>query len=171
MYPRRRYGSLPVNKMVIAIFMILVAWMTWHNASNLISSGDEDQALKVVEQFYKFEQVGDFGSSWELFHPMMQQQFEKAAYIQKRAHIVMQDFGVNTFQVEVGSPTRITDWKMSAESAPIPVVYEIIVTESFHSPYGNFAIVQPCYAAYDSGKWTLLWSYQADKAKAIQNVQ
>jgi hypothetical protein len=101
----------------------------------------------------------------------MKQYFEKAAYIQKRAHIIMQDFGVTTFQVEVGSPTRITDWKMSAESAPLPVVYEIIVTESFHSPYGNFEIVQPCYATYDSGKWTLLWSYQADKAQAIQNVQ
>ncbi|GGD75978.1 hypothetical protein [Paenibacillus nasutitermitis] len=154
---RRRIGAV---KVVLGGLIIIVVWMTWINASRMFSPSDSSKALEAVEQFYKYEQVGDFGSAWELFHPFMQQRFAKSDYIQRRAHIIMQDFGVRTFEFHTGTPKRISDWRMSQEAELIAEVYEIEVTEIFHSPYGNFRIVQPCFAAYFSGKWTLLWSYQ-----------
>ncbi|MFC5652853.1 hypothetical protein ACFPYJ_27870 [Paenibacillus solisilvae] len=159
---RRRGDHLLLFKLVIGFFILLVAWMTWHNASRFFSPGEESEALHAVEQFYKYEQVGDFGSAWELFHPLMQQRFNKPDYIQRRAHIMLQDFGVKTFEFHTGKPELLTDWKMSQETDAIAEVYQIDVTQIFHSPYGNFEIVQSCFAAYESGEWRLLWSYQND---------
>jgi len=147
-------------KLALGCLVVVVVWMTWINVSRMFSPSESSKALEAVEQFYKYEQVGDFGSAWELFHPYMQQRFAKSDYIQKRAHIIMQDFGVRTFEVNTGTPKLVKDWRMSQDAELIAEVYEIDVTEVFHSPYGNFEIVQPCYAAYHSGQWTLLWSYQ-----------
>ncbi|REE92789.1 hypothetical protein A8990_10387 [Paenibacillus taihuensis] len=157
-------------KLLLGAVIVLVVWLSWRNFSGLFGSGDDEQAQAAVEQFYEYEQQGDYGSAWELFHPEMQQRFNKAEYIQNRAHILMQDFGVNTFDVHIGSPTRIADWKMSADAAPIPLVYEFHVEESFHSEYGNFTINQPCFAAYESGKWKVLWSYEQTHAGSSQNT-
>ncbi|SEO14404.1 hypothetical protein SAMN05518847_10664 [Paenibacillus sp. OV219] len=157
-------------KLLLGLVIVLVVWLGWRNFSGLFQSGDDEQAQAAVEQFYSFEQQGDYGSAWELFHPEMQQRFKKAEYIQNRAHIMMQDFGVNTFDVHIGSPSRVADWKMTEGAAPISVVYEFDVEELFHSQYGNFTIVQPCYAAYDSGKWKLLWSYEQLHAGNTQNA-
>ncbi|MBW7452518.1 hypothetical protein ACFOLF_10545 [Paenibacillus sepulcri] len=158
---KRKTGPLAF-KLVLGGLIIIVAWMTWINSARMFSPSEESKALAAVEQFYKYEQVGDFGSAWELFHPFMQQRFAKSEYIQKRAHIILQDFGVKTFEFHTGTPKHITDWRMSEDADPIAEVYEIDVTEVFHSPYGNFQIVQPTYAAYHSGQWTLLWSYRKD---------
>lgn len=159
---RWRSDNLLLFKLAAGCFIILVAWMTWHNAARLFSSGEEGEALTDVEQFYKYEQVGDFGSAWELFHPLMQQRFNKSDYIQRRAHIMMQDFGVKTFEFHTGKPELLSAWKMSKEADEIAKVYQIDVTQIFHSPYGNFKIVQSCFAAFESGEWRLLWSYQED---------
>ncbi|WP_219835820.1 hypothetical protein [Paenibacillus sp. R14(2021)] len=149
-------------KLLLAVFAVLVIWMTWNNLEGKIGRSDAEQALEAVEKFYHYEQTGDFGSSWELFHPVMQQRFDKAAYIQKRAHILLQDFGVTTFQLHVSAAKRLTDWRMSAEAQPIPTVYEVEVTQTFQSPYGNFSLQQPCFAALADGHWKLLWSYETE---------
>lgn len=146
-------------KVGLGLIAILLLWVTWHNGSRLFTSQDKSDAAALVEQFYKDEQIGDYGSAWELFHPLMQERFSKAEYIQKRAHITMQDFGVKSFEFSLGAPKLLPGWKMSGEAEELPVVYEIIVTQKFKSPYGNFEIVQPCYAAQATGKWRLLWSY------------
>lgn len=157
-------------KLLLGLVIVLAVWLGWRNVSGLFHSGDDKQAQAVVEQFYEFEQQGDYGSAWDLFHPEMQKRFAKANYIQNRAHVMMQDFGVNSFDVHIGSATRVTDWKMAEGAASIPVVYQFNVEEAFHSEYGNFTIVQPCYAAYDSGKWKLLWSYQQTHTGNAQNL-
>ncbi|MBM7567339.1 hypothetical protein [Paenibacillus sacheonensis] len=160
---RRNRGNGTVLKLMLVAFVVIVIWMTWRNtASKLMGNDDEKQARAAVEQFYAYEQAGDFGSSWTLFHPLMQERFEKAGYIQKRAQIMLQDFGVKTFDVKIGPPKRLPQWKMSREAQPIANVYEIAVTESFQSPYGNFDIHQACFAAKVDGKWRLLWSYQQE---------
>ncbi|RAP75297.1 hypothetical protein [Paenibacillus montanisoli] len=161
----RRNRQLPVLQIAVAILIITVVWLSWHNARKLMPAGDAEHALAAVEQFYAYEQAGDFGSSWELFHPEMKKRFSKADYIQKRAHIMLQDFGVTTFEVETGHPAEVADWQMSVNAEPITEVYEVVVKQIFQSPYGNFEIVQPCYAANDAGEWKLLWSYQAEQAQ------
>lgn len=160
MYRRRGSRGLTGIKVGLGIAAVLLLWMTWHNGARLFTSQDKRDAAALVEQFYKDEQAGDYGSAWELFHPLMQEHFKKAEYIQKRAHITMQDFGVKSFEFSLGVPKLLAGWKMSAEAAELQGVYEIVVTQKFHSPYGNFEIIQPCYVAQTTGKWRLLWSYQ-----------
>ncbi|WP_192043594.1 hypothetical protein [Paenibacillus rhizovicinus] len=160
MFHRRGKKNGRGLKLVVGIVCVLLLWITWRGASSLWTSDNKDQASEVVEQFYTFEQAGDFGSAWELFHPLMKERFEKAAYIQKRAHIMMQDFGVTTFQFKAGSPVKLRNWKMSDTAVAFPEAYEVTVTELFHSPYGNFKLVQSCYAVYDAGTWKIMWSYR-----------
>jgi hypothetical protein len=155
---RRGRGSL-VLRFAFGIIILLLAWMTWSNVSRMFGAGGENPAVQAVAHFYELEQAGDFGSSWELFHPLMQQRFDKSTYIRNRAQSLMQDFGVDTFDFSLGKPERLTDWRQSEGAAPISEVYRIVATLLFKSPYGNFEIVQPCLAAYDAGEWKLLWSY------------
>ena len=165
MLRKRRGKRLPIGCLgAVVLLMLVIAWFTWRGGSAMVASSDSDAALATVEQFYKFEQSGDFGSAWELFHPLMQQRFEKAAYIQKRAHIMMQDFGVKTFDFEAGTPQRLAGWKMSNDAPEMENVVEVEVKQQFHSPYGDFEIVQPCFVSKDSGTWKLLWSYQGGTA-------
>jgi len=150
----------------IAIVMLGVAaiWLTWMNTGDglLGSSSEGSGALETVKRFYQAEQAGDFGSAWELFHPQMQERFDKASYIQKRAHIIMQDFGARTFEFEAEDPQPVIGWKMDSDAAEISSAYKVVVRQTFHSPYGNFELVQPCYVTQESGEWRLLWSYEAE---------
>ena len=156
----RRRNSRVMGWMIVVI-SATVLLLIGLNYRPLSTTGHADQALEAVEDFYHYEQAGDFGSAWELFHPIMQERFDKAAYIQKRAHIMLQDFGVKTFDVSFGKPTAISNWKMTATSEPIAKVYEVEVTETFHSPYGDFHLVQNSYVVDVEGTWKVLWSYQA----------
>ncbi|MCQ6558849.1 hypothetical protein [Paenibacillus mendelii] len=164
MIRRRRIRRLPTGWIIIGALIIAALWLTWHNGARLFSPAAGSEAAEVVEQFYKAEQSGDFGSAWELFHPLMQKRFDKAGYIQKRAHIVLQDFEVKTFDYEVGEPELIAGWRMDKESAEFTEAYRVVVKQLFRSPYGNFEIVQPCYTVEESGKWSMLWSYEEDAA-------
>lgn len=156
-----RSNGSALFKFAFVGLVVMVAWLTWRNVAGNFGGGDASKALGVVKQFYRYEQAGDFGSSWELFHPLMQERFDKADYIQKRAHIILQDFGVKTFRVTIGAPKKVSNWQMSTDAQPIAHVYELDVTQTFHSPYGDFEIRQPSFAANVDGKWKLLWSYQA----------
>jgi len=162
---RRRTRKLPRGWIVIIILGAAAIWLTWMNAGGeqlLSSSSEGSGAAETVKRFYQAEQAGDFGSAWELFHPLMQERFDKASYIQKRAHIMMQDFGSKTFEFEVEEPQPVTGWKMDSDAAEIPRVYKVVVKQAFRSPYGNFELVQPCYVTQESGEWRLLWSYETE---------
>lgn len=161
MLRRRRLAGPLKLKLIAGLMVVAIGWMMWHNAASLFTASDSDdpEALQLVKKFYAFEQAGDFGSSWELFHPLMEAYFNKSAYIQRRAHITMQDYGVKTFQFRTSEPKLLIGWRMNKEAAPFAEAYEIIVTQVFQTPFGNFELVQPCYAVWESGEWRMLWSY------------
>lgn len=121
---------------------------------------NEEEAVEVVAQFYDFEQEGDFGSSWELFHSLMKEKYKKSDYVQTRAHVFMQHFGTNTFVYHLSEPDRTFDVQLIEGKEPLNEVYLVTVTQIYHSSFGNFKIVQPVYAAEESGEWRILWSFQ-----------
>jgi len=161
---RRRIKKLPRGWIAIVMLGVAAIWLTWMNTGDerLGSSGEGSGAVETVKRFYQAEQTGDFGSAWELFHPLMQERFDKASYIQKRAHIIMQDFGAQTFDFEVEDPQPVTGWKMDRDATEIPLAYKVVVKQAFRSPYGNFELVQSCYVAQEAGEWRLLWSYETE---------
>ncbi|MWC30411.1 hypothetical protein [Paenibacillus sp. MMS18-CY102] len=158
---RRRRMQPWLRLMGLAAVVVFVGWLTIGGLRAVTSQGSADGAAQVVEQFYELEQSGDFGSSWELFHPVMQEHFTKDKYIQQRAHILMQDFQSKTFEFSIGSPKPVGEFRATQASEPLQDVYKIEVTQSFHSLYGPFELVQDCYAVKVDGKWTLLWQWEA----------
>lgn len=117
------------------------------------------QVEQVVQQFYEYEQVGDFAGSWALFHPLMHEKFPKGAYIQDRAHVFMGHFGVETFDFTIGSIDAISDWRMSSSTQRFGKVYAVPVTQSYEGKYGVFEFSQTVYVTKVKGEWLILWDY------------
>lgn len=149
-------------KLVLPALVVMVGWILWRGAAGL-TEGSGDGAESVVRRFYALEQSGDFGSSWELFHSQMKEHFAKDSYIQKRAHVFMQDFGVRSFAFEVGSGHEVGNWRMNGESEPLQGVYEVPVTMNYSSSFGNFEIEQNCYVVREADEWKILWSYEKEE--------
>jgi hypothetical protein len=121
---------------------------------------EKSQAIQAVEKFYRFEQSGNFGSSWEMFHSQMKQKFSKDTYIQRRAHVFMQDFGVKSFDLHVGHASTLSSWTMVPETPSLRNVVRIPVVLRFQSVFGNFDIHQEVYVSLEDDQWKILWSYQ-----------
>ncbi|MCI3927125.1 hypothetical protein MO973_43830 [Paenibacillus sp. TRM 82003] len=126
------------------------------------SNADAPEARAAADAFYAYERTGDFGSSWELFHPYMKTKFNKDAYIQTRAHVFMQDFGVSTFEVDVGEPHKLDSWRMAPDLPALPSVYRLPVRLTYESKFGVFHIEQEVFMALERGEWLLLWAYPLD---------
>lgn len=154
---RRRVGTRkkPLVLMVIGIAVICIAVV------GLMSTMKNKQE-KLVEQFFELEQEGDYGSSWELFHSQMKQQFNKDQYIQSRAHVFMQDMDANGFTFELGGTDELKEWKSSEGGSTLKNVHEVVVYQTFHTKFGKFTIEHPCYVAKEKGEWKLLWDYNLD---------
>ncbi|MFC0469194.1 hypothetical protein ACFFHM_01155 [Halalkalibacter kiskunsagensis] len=125
----------------------------------MLMPSETNQAKKVVNQFYKYEQKAEFGSSWELFHPEMKNKFSKSAYMQDRVHTFMGHFGAETFTFSKTRPKKIKNWKMTKESDPIEV-YEIVVTKDYKGKYGHFTFAQYVYVSLDEEQPNILWDYK-----------
>jgi len=123
------------------------------------SKSPKDQATKAINEFYTFEQSGNFSESWEMFHPLMQQKFDKGYYIQDRAHVFMNHFGVTTFTYSLNEPSEVTNWSMEGEDEPIDQAFQFTISQSYNSKYGNFKIVQNVYVTELEGEWRILWDY------------
>ncbi|TCP23488.1 hypothetical protein EV207_1305 [Scopulibacillus darangshiensis] len=119
----------------------------------------ENQVIATVKDFYKYEKKGDFGSSWELFHSQMKKHFKKADYIQKRTHVLMQDFDTKTFTFKIGKLTHIKNWHPGGGAKVLKSVYKVPVTQTFHSVFGIFSIEQDVYLSMEKGDWKILWKY------------
>ncbi|MCM3127707.1 hypothetical protein ACFQ3J_13795 [Paenibacillus provencensis] len=154
---RRRKGLMKLATTVIVISLVALLFYSLRGA---FESSEEEKAVNLVEEFYTYEQEGDFGSSWELFHSFMRERYKKSDYVQTRAHVFMQHFGTNTFKFEMTEPKRVFDVQLIEGKEPLGEVYMITVTQTYHSSFGNFDIVQPVYAAQESGEWRVLWSFQ-----------
>ncbi|WP_454189937.1 hypothetical protein [Paenibacillus sp. Marseille-Q7038] len=156
---RRRRGNGLIKLLTAVLVVGLIILLFW-SVRGMVKSTNEEEAVKIVEQFYDYEQEGDFGSSWELFHSLMKERYKKPDYVQTRAHVFMRHFGTNTFQYERSEPERKFDVQLVEGKEALKEVYLITVTQIYHSSFGNFKIVQPVYAAEESGDWRVLWSFQ-----------
>lgn len=126
-------------------------------------SSRESELQETVHAFYVAEQQGDFGSAWELFHSDMHKRFSKESYIETRAHVFLNHFGVQTFQFTMEEPELVGEWRMDENSSKLVHVYKINVQSIFQSPiFGRFELSQACYLAQEDGHWRMLWDYQPD---------
>ncbi|QOR66428.1 hypothetical protein IM538_22140 [Cytobacillus suaedae] len=154
---RRRYDRssvIPQLMIILVPILVLVAIYT------LFRTTPEMKAEEVVATFYKYEQNNDFASSWELFHPQMQNIFTKSNYVQYRNQIFVDQLGAKTFDYTVGNAKLLTNWKMTEESEPLLDVYEVSVTQEYQGIFGNFSVQQRVYVAKDEEEWRVLWSYE-----------
>ncbi|WP_174614528.1 hypothetical protein [Virgibacillus ihumii] len=145
-----------MKKLVLAVILLGIGVTIYFIADK----SPEEIAVETVDMFYAFEQTGDFSDSWEMFHPLMKEKFAKGHYLQDRAHVFMNHFGVTTFSYSIGEATKIENWKMEDEAAPIDVVYKVTVSQVFKGKYGNFTLVQDVYAVQADGEWKVMWDYK-----------
>lgn len=167
---RRRNRNALLKKIGFIAIIVLLLWLIARTIPYLFQADTSDEAAAVAEEFYKYEQTGDFGSSWELFHPLMKERFPKSAYVQNRAHIFMQHFGVETFELEMEKPEREFDVTVIDGVKPFSEAYRIRVTQKYTGTFGQFDIVQTCYLVEDGDEWTLLWYYPNQKNEDTSQV-
>ncbi|WP_281974796.1 hypothetical protein [Halobacillus litoralis] len=117
------------------------------------------QAESVVEEFYIYEQKAQFSDSWELLHSQMKDKFTKGHYIQDRAHVFMNHFGVETFSFTINDVKKMDEWSMEKGSKPLKGVYYMTVVQTFKGKYGHFRLHQDVYVAKEKEEWKILWDY------------
>lgn len=150
-YRRRKRLIAIVGALVgLAVFIRVILWM--------VPNGD-DKAAEAVATFYRYEQEGNFSESWEMFHPLMRERFSKGHYIQDRAHVFMNHFGVETFDYVLGDAEKIENWKITEDAKPLEIAYKVPVTLTYKGKYGNFSINQDVYTVEDEKEWKILWNY------------
>ena len=153
---RRRYAK---QWLLLIGIVVVCGWMTTKGLQLLFATGRAEEAEQVVDQFYRLEQEGDYGSSWELLHSSMKEQYPKDHYIQQRAHIFMQDFKSETYLYELGKSKSLSGFqlKQNGKALELDHVYAVQVTQDFDTLYGPIQLVQTCYVAEENGEWSLLW--------------
>ncbi|MCP3027968.1 hypothetical protein [Halobacillus sp. A5] len=122
-------------------------------------NNSKQQAKGAVDEFYTYEQEGDFSSSWQLLHPYMKEKFSKGHYIQDRAHVFMNHFGVTTFSYTIERTEKLKDWKMEDGLDPVDKAYQVEVVQTFKGKYGHFDLHQNVFAAEEEGEWKIMWDY------------
>lgn len=141
-------GMVLLVCIVIVFMLIRGAWFS-----------PDQEAVALVEEFYQFEQEGEFASSWKLFHSTMKERFSKGNYIQDRAHVFMNHFGVETFDFTISEPENIKKWEMSKTGPAMQNVYKILVTQTYKGKYGNFDLEQEVFAVQEEEEWKIVWDY------------
>jgi hypothetical protein len=119
----------------------------------------QKQPEAVVREFYEYEQHGDFGSAWELFHSAMKKRFPKNGYVTERSHIYMSHYGVTTFDFTVSDAEKIINWKMTKDGPTIKEVYKVEVQQTFLSKFGTFTIQQDVYVVKEKDEWKIAWKF------------
>ncbi len=66
----------------------------------------------------------------------MKKKFTNGHYIQDRANVFMNHFGVDTFTYTLRKPEKLKSWKKSKEDTAIQDVYKIPVIQTFKGKYG-----------------------------------
>jgi hypothetical protein len=143
---------------VLAFGFILLVLVVF--GINSLFSTSEHFAEEVVRDFYEYESEGEFSSSWSLFHSKMKERFTKGHYIQDRAHVFMNHFGVETFSYKLGPIEEVKDWKMSNDDIPFKLAYKLTVTQTYKGKYANFDLVQDIFVVEEKGKWKIVWDYK-----------
>ena len=145
--------------MFIWIILVICAVIAFLFIGKIFISSPGRQANAVVKSFYTYEQEGNFHASWSLFHSLMQERFEKGPYMQDRAHVFMNHFGVDSFTFDVSKPEKLEDWQISNDADPLGLTYRMTVSQFYESKYGNFTIYQQVFVVMEEGEWRVLWDY------------
>ncbi|GGA65853.1 hypothetical protein [Ornithinibacillus halotolerans] len=153
----KRRNSIPafIVLLLIAFAVSLILFIYFS-----IVNSPSNQAEAAVEEFYTYEQDGNFAESWSMFHPYMKAKFEKGHYLQDRAHVFLNHFGVQTFEFSLEDSELLKDFQIEDGVEPIGEVYQVTVTQRFEGKYGNFSIVQDVYTTELDGEWLVLWDYK-----------
>ncbi|MCV9884767.1 hypothetical protein [Metabacillus halosaccharovorans] len=149
---RRRKNAVPLVIVIILLIILIVSVRLFLSFAN-------DDPEDIVSTFYHYEQEGDFGSAWELFHLVLQERFSKNAYVTERSHIYMSHYGVTTFEYEIVEEEEIQNWKMAEDQETFPTAYKMTVEQKFKSKFGTFTILQDVYAVQHEGEWRIVWEY------------
>jgi hypothetical protein len=151
---RRRSSKLPFLIIMIVLIVLVIMFI------RILPSFGEQDPIDVVEEFYQYEQEGDFGSAWELFHPNMQERFSKNAYVTERSHIYMSHYGVETFSFKLAEAEEVQNWKMSSDSEKFANAYRIEAEQTFKSKFGTFKVVQDIYVVKVEEEWMVVWEFK-----------
>jgi hypothetical protein len=150
---RRRKNPVPL--ILIGIFGAVLIFLF----VSILGNGGGESPEQVIEEFYEYEQNGDFGNSWEMFHSEMKKKFGKSSYIQTKNHVFLGHMGVDTFEVKVGEIEKIKKFPFSKDGPTFKDVRSTKVDLLFDSQFGELTISQVCYVAQEQGEWKILWNY------------
>jgi hypothetical protein len=150
---RRKRSPVPLILLGIGIIFFIVLITT------ITGKEEVKSPEQVIKEFYKYEQKGDFGNSWELFHSQMKKKFDKSSYIQTKNHVFLGHMGVDTFKVKIGETKKMKNFTFSKEGPKFKDVRSTEVDLLFDSQFGVLTISQVCYVAQEKGEWKILWSY------------
>lgn len=153
---RRRSDKRKLMILFLGMFLLIILGLLVSIIFSLGRGSPED----TVRQFYEFEQSGDFGDSWQLLHPLMQERFDRAAYVQDRAHVFIGHFGAETFSFDIREEKKRKNWKMVKDGKTFETVYEFQVEKNYHGKYGHFLFVQYVYVVRVNKEWRILWDYK-----------
>lgn len=151
MYKKQFRSGIFVGLIIVIILLIFLI--------RVIFFSPKHQANKVVDEFYTYEQEGDFTKSWKLFHPYMKEKWDKSTYINDRAHVFMGHFGAETFDFSIEYIDKVKGWKMSKEIKPFKEAYRFQVLQMYKGKYGKFNFEQDVYVVQNKGEWEILWDY------------
>lgn len=113
----------------------------------------------AVQQFYEYEQQGNYDKAWELFHPEMQSRFNKEDYGKAREE-VYNVYNASSFKFELADPEKEKNWSMTEKGKTFSEAYRIEATQQFKSKWGRFSVVQDVYAVKENDEWKILWEYE-----------
>ncbi|RFU69528.1 hypothetical protein D0469_09180 [Peribacillus saganii] len=119
----------------------------------------EQSAKETVDKFYSHEQEGNFAESWNLFHPLMKEKWNKSTYLQDRVHVFIGHFGAETFKYHIKEIGKLKDWRITKETPSEKEAYKFQVTQTYKGKYGKFSFEQEVYVINNKGKWQIAWDY------------
>ncbi|WP_073201273.1 hypothetical protein [Gracilibacillus kekensis] len=155
MKKRRYYSKNYPNLFFLTVVLSVIVTLLIYIFIQLFST--ERKVINFVEEFYQYEQKGDFSNSWELFHSHMKEKFDKTGYIQDRAHVFFDHFGVDTFEFKVTDAEKIKGYQLDQENNFPQTAYRLTVIYFYESKYGYLEIHQPVIVLEEDQKWTMLW--------------
>ncbi|MEQ6376510.1 hypothetical protein RZN22_01480 [Bacillaceae bacterium S4-13-58] len=149
----RRRNPKPILLISIVLLIVISGFIAYQFTPSV-------QAKKIVQDFYSYEQSGDFDDSWELLHPQIMDRLDKFTYLETRSKMLLLSFDVNTFSYEVGHANKMKNWAFEKNGNSFDVVYEFPVTLAYESKFGNFTIQQKVYVTMEEDEWRILWDYK-----------
>lgn len=151
------YRRIKRKQLMAICFLIMLLFCLF---ALLFKSASPNQAKKTVEDFYTFEQKGEFAASWGLLHKDVQARFPLKDYVTDRSHVFMGHFGADTFSFDIEKGEKHKKWRAEPNGQTYKDVYSYTVKQNYQGKYGRFSFVQYVYVTTEKGEWRILWDYR-----------